>query len=156
MFAVSVLTLLSYHCYLVLSNQSTLESHRPPVFLGGPDKNGFNLGRYQNFVEIFGDNKAFWFLPVFTSKGDGMEFPANSPRYLIKNGRAGHTNDIEQPSTRSLGSGLSFPVRINDEDRDDLLQRPNFNWNQAPPSDRNNYSFPPLPTVRVENEQNLI
>ena len=56
----------------------------------------------------------------------------------------------------SLGSGLSFPVRINDEDRDDLLQRPNFNWNQAPPSDRNNYSFPPLPTVRVENEQNLI
>ncbi|GAV03633.1 hypothetical protein RvY_14029 [Ramazzottius varieornatus] len=148
MFAVSVLTLLSYHCYLVFSNQSTLESHRPPVFTGGPDKNGFNLGRYQNFREIFGDKPALWFIPIFTSKGDGMEFPATSVRNLLKADRNGHNGRVNESFTRSHGSGLSFPVRTVDDDRDDLLQRP-FNWNQVP-------AFPAMPSVRVENEQNLI
>ena len=75
MFAISLVSLLGYHCYLVTKNRSTLESFRSPIFSHGPDKKGFNLGSYNNFVEVFGDDKKRWFLPVFTSLGDGISFP---------------------------------------------------------------------------------
>lgn len=41
------------------------ESFRSPIFQSGPDKHGFSLGKYNNFVEVFGDDKLKWFLPVF-------------------------------------------------------------------------------------------
>lgn len=45
----------------------SVEAFRTPIFrVGGPDKNGFNLGRYNNIQEVFGDDKRLWFLPVFT------------------------------------------------------------------------------------------
>lgn len=84
MFAISLGSLFSYHCYLITKNRSTLgkkqtlrlnellkfspivESFRAPVFHSGPDKDGFSLGMYNNFQEVFGDNRALWLLPVFT------------------------------------------------------------------------------------------
>ncbi|XP_003738155.1 palmitoyltransferase ZDHHC15B [Galendromus occidentalis] len=75
MFAISLVSLFCYHCYLVTLNRTTLESFRPPVFRMGPDKRGFYLGRYSNFREVFGDNKRLWFLPIFSSLGNGVEFP---------------------------------------------------------------------------------
>lgn len=75
MFAISLVSLLSYHLYLVTKNRSTLESFRSPIFHHGPDKRGFSLGAYNNFVEVFGDDKKKWFLPVFSSLGDGISFP---------------------------------------------------------------------------------
>ena len=86
MFSISVVSLWGYHIYLVLHNRSTLgndtlhitimervstvlffsEAYRAPIFRSGPDKDGFNLGKYNNFVEVFGDRKALWFIPIFT------------------------------------------------------------------------------------------
>lgn len=67
MFAISLVSLFGYHIYLVALNRTTLEAFRTPVFrIGGPDKNGFNLGRYNNIQEVFGDNKRLWFLPIFS------------------------------------------------------------------------------------------
>ena len=86
MFSISVFSLWAYHIYLVLHNRSTLgndisycndeknftfvfvlsEAYRAPIFRSGPDKDGFNLGKYNNFIEVFGDRKALWFMPVFT------------------------------------------------------------------------------------------
>lgn len=44
-----------------------VEAFRAPIFrVGGPDKNGYNMGKYNNFQEVFGDNKKLWFLPVFS------------------------------------------------------------------------------------------
>jgi len=43
-----------------------LEAFRAPVFSSGPDKNGFSLGAYNNFQEVFGDHAATWFLPIST------------------------------------------------------------------------------------------
>ncbi|XP_034252828.1 palmitoyltransferase ZDHHC15B-like isoform X2 [Thrips palmi] len=75
MFALSLVSLFGYHLYLVAHNRTTLESFRPPVFQIGPDKNGFSLGKFNNFQEVFGDNKKTWLLPVYSSLGDGVTYP---------------------------------------------------------------------------------
>lgn len=86
MFAISLVSLFGYHIYLVLHNRTTLgkylkkyitkklliknqiaEAFRPPIFrAGGPDKNGYNLGKKANFEQVFGDKPKLWFFPVYT------------------------------------------------------------------------------------------
>jgi palmitoyltransferase len=80
--AVCVVLLFCCHCYLVLRNKSTLEQLRTPGFRNGDDKNRFDLGRYRNFKEVFGDNKMTWFLPIFTSLGDGSSFAVRAEHQL--------------------------------------------------------------------------
>uniref|UniRef100_A0A023G7A8 Putative palmitoyltransferase zdhhc15 n=1 Tax=Amblyomma triste TaxID=251400 RepID=A0A023G7A8_AMBTT len=75
MFAISLVSLFGYHCFLVMVNRSTLEAFRPPIFRTGPDKHGFSLGHQANIAEVFGDNRRLWLVPVFTSLGDGITFP---------------------------------------------------------------------------------
>ncbi|XP_064131423.1 palmitoyltransferase ZDHHC20 isoform X6 [Loxodonta africana] len=76
MFFISVLSLFSYHCWLVGKNRTTIESFRAPTFSYGPDGNGFSLGYSKNWREVFGDEKKYWLIPVFSSLGDGCSFPA--------------------------------------------------------------------------------
>lgn len=78
MFFLSLMFLLNYHCWLVSLNRSTLEAFSAPVFQHGPDKNGFNLGVWKNLEQVFGSQKKYWLLPVFTSVGDGQSFPMKS------------------------------------------------------------------------------
>ncbi|XP_022184414.1 palmitoyltransferase ZDHHC15B isoform X3 [Nilaparvata lugens] len=114
MFAISLVSLFIYHCYLVMRNLSTLEAFRAPIFRTGEDKNGFNLGRYNNFQEVFGDNRTYWFLPIFTSFGDGVVYPVRSL----------HQSTQQYDSagvTQSFGDGVTFPERIHDEDTESLL-----------------------------------
>ncbi|XP_023672208.1 palmitoyltransferase ZDHHC15B [Paramormyrops kingsleyae] len=75
MFFLSLMFLFGYHCWLVTKNRSTLEAFSAPIFQTGPDKNGFNLGFRRNLIQVFGDERKLWFLPVFTSLGDGHFFP---------------------------------------------------------------------------------
>uniref|UniRef100_A0A4W4F1X0 Palmitoyltransferase n=1 Tax=Electrophorus electricus TaxID=8005 RepID=A0A4W4F1X0_ELEEL len=44
MFFISILSLFTYHIWLVAKNRTTIEAFRAPVFRHGPDKNGFTLG----------------------------------------------------------------------------------------------------------------
>ncbi|XP_060250461.1 palmitoyltransferase ZDHHC20 isoform X2 [Ovis aries] len=67
MFFISVLSLLSYHCWLVGKNRTTIESFRAPMFSYGADGNGFSLGCNKNWRQVFGDEKKYWLLPVFSS-----------------------------------------------------------------------------------------
>ncbi|CAO2611935.1 Palmitoyltransferase ZDHHC2 [Lemmus lemmus] len=88
MFSVSLSSLFGYHCWLVSKNKSTLEAFRNPVFRHGTDKNGFSLGFSKNMRQVFGDEKKYWLLPIFSSQGDGCSFPT----CLVN-------QDPEQPST---------------------------------------------------------
>uniref|UniRef100_A0A3B5L9W0 Palmitoyltransferase n=1 Tax=Xiphophorus couchianus TaxID=32473 RepID=A0A3B5L9W0_9TELE len=73
MFCISILSLFSYHLWLVGKNRSTI-AFRAPVFRTGSDKNGFSLGFRKNIAQVFGDQKQYWLLPIFT-QGDGLTFP---------------------------------------------------------------------------------
>ncbi|KAF9416390.1 hypothetical protein HW555_006237 [Spodoptera exigua] len=108
MFAISLGSLFGYHCYLVINNRTTLdmlvtyrrlgsptgqlinsmlknlvyEAFRAPMFRGGADKNGFSIGAFNNFKEVFGNSPNLWLVPVFTSLGDGCEFPVRREHQL--------------------------------------------------------------------------
>ncbi|XP_046972401.1 palmitoyltransferase ZDHHC15B isoform X1 [Vanessa atalanta] len=82
MFAISLGSLFGYHCYLVAHNRTTLEAFRAPMFRGGADKNGFSMGAYNNFKEVFGNSPNKWVVPVFTSLGDGCEYPVRREHQL--------------------------------------------------------------------------
>ncbi|KAK8774449.1 hypothetical protein V5799_011020 [Amblyomma americanum] len=64
---------LRHHVTMVLSNETTLENMRAPLFRTPGDS--FDIGSYQNFVEVFGPRASLWMLPLFTSTGDGVRFP---------------------------------------------------------------------------------
>uniref|UniRef100_A0A3Q1C0A4 Palmitoyltransferase n=1 Tax=Amphiprion ocellaris TaxID=80972 RepID=A0A3Q1C0A4_AMPOC len=74
LFFISIVSLLTYHLWLVGKNRTTIEAFRAPVFTNGPDKNGFSLGFGRNVAEVFGDQAKYWILPVFSSLGDGHSF----------------------------------------------------------------------------------
>ncbi|GJQ77311.1 hypothetical protein Trydic_g20730 [Trypoxylus dichotomus] len=59
----------------LLHNRTTLEALRAPVFRKGPDKQGFDLGKKNNFLEVFGPRISLWLVPVRTSLGNGYIFP---------------------------------------------------------------------------------
>ncbi|KAM0688076.1 Palmitoyltransferase zdhhc2 [Conglomerata obtusa] len=40
--------------------------------------NPYNLGRFNNFLEVFGDDVWQWIIPTFTSKGNGIVFKKNT------------------------------------------------------------------------------
>ncbi|XP_030417795.1 palmitoyltransferase ZDHHC20 isoform X3 [Gopherus evgoodei] len=117
MFFISVLSLFSYHCWLVSKNRSTIEAFRAPTFRNGPDKNGFSLGCSKNLKEVFGDEKKYWFLPVFTSLGDGCNFPT---RLVIMDPEQLTVSSQNEP-TKSSGANQPFPARPLSESQNRLL-----------------------------------
>lgn len=118
MFGISLISLFGYHCYLTACNRSTLESFRAPIFQSGPDKNGFSLGKFNNFTEIFGVDKKLWFIPVFTSETDGVSFPTRNN--LQANSNNSYQTMGETPAP-SAGDGVTYPTRTIDLDSDGLL-----------------------------------
>ncbi|PNF38377.1 hypothetical protein B7P43_G07262, partial [Cryptotermes secundus] len=101
-FALAVSCLFGFHCRILLKNRTTLEALRSPIFLSGDDKDGFNLGKYRNFQEVFGETKMTWFLPIFTSLGDGSSFAVRAQDQL------GSRNSANSAET-SLDFGRIIP-----------------------------------------------
>ncbi|XP_071846578.1 palmitoyltransferase ZDHHC20-B-like isoform X2 [Apostichopus japonicus] len=126
MFAISVTILFCMHIRLSLVNQSTLESFRSPIFRHGPDKEGFSRGSASgNFHDIFGSRKSHWFLPMFTSAGDGVNWPMqardqDSDRLLdddrdedLSPGEESPSRDTQQ-FKKSIQAGTKYDSTSND------------------------------------------
>lgn len=43
-----------------------VEAFSAPVFVSGPDRNGFSLGLRKNLLQVFGEDRKLWFIPFFT------------------------------------------------------------------------------------------
>ncbi|XP_064131421.1 palmitoyltransferase ZDHHC20 isoform X4 [Loxodonta africana] len=117
MFFISVLSLFSYHCWLVGKNRTTIESFRAPTFSYGPDGNGFSLGYSKNWREVFGDEKKYWLIPVFSSLGDGCSFPARLVGMDPEQASVTSQNEY----ARSIGSNQPFPIKPLSESKNRLL-----------------------------------
>ncbi|KAM4796095.1 palmitoyltransferase ZDHHC20 [Rhinophrynus dorsalis] len=117
LFFISVLSLFSYHCWLVGKNRTTIEASRAPSFRNGPDTHGFHLGFSKNFHQVFGDEKIYWLLPIFTSLGDGYSFPTR----LVFDDPEQNASTIQTDSTEYAGLSQPFPVRPLSESQNHLL-----------------------------------
>ncbi|CAH8521499.1 unnamed protein product [Schistosoma turkestanicum] len=108
MFGLCQLGLASYHMYLVGINLSTLETFHYPRLRGGqPDKTLFNLGIKENFHETFGSSFQLAILPVFTTRGDGVNW-----RYRVN--QSLQNNNLEVGSTNSpMLSSIKLPQNNN-------------------------------------------
>eukprot|EP01089_Gocevia_fonbrunei_P013889 TRINITY_DN3667_c0_g1_i2.p1 TRINITY_DN3667_c0_g1~~TRINITY_DN3667_c0_g1_i2.p1 ORF type:complete len:355 (-),score=48.68 TRINITY_DN3667_c0_g1_i2:94-1158(-) len=89
------------HFQLVLTNLTTLESmdnrfvskyQKRRSGRGKPDETPFDLGKNENFKQVFGDNKLLWWIPIASYKGDGLSYPMN-PKFVL------HKNDDKQSSS---------------------------------------------------------
>jgi len=52
------------------------------------------MGKSENFKQVFGTNPYLWFLPVYTTMGNGLTFPR-------KDDHGESNNDFEEPNTDS-------------------------------------------------------
>ncbi|XP_056266540.1 palmitoyltransferase ZDHHC20-A [Pseudoliparis swirei] len=100
LFFISILSLLSYHMWLVANNRTTIEAFRAPFFTSGQDKNGFSLGFSRNAAEVFGDQAKYWMVPVYSSQGDGQSFGTRLVHMDLK-----QANSILQQNGKSAADG---------------------------------------------------
>ncbi|CAK1593978.1 unnamed protein product [Parnassius mnemosyne] len=122
MFATTLGSLFGYHCYLVAHNRTTLEAFRAPMFRGGADKNGFSIGAFNNFKEVFGSSPNLWMVPVFTSLGDGCEYPVRREHQLQTfTTQDAHGYESMGTTRSSYGDGIVYPMPTPEEDRESLL-----------------------------------
>jgi predicted outer membrane lipoprotein len=81
-FGVIIAMFFKFHVELVLRNSSTLENlekvRNPEV---AEAKNLFDMGNYENWVQVFGTNAMLWPFPVFGEsgkpRGDGVDWRKN-------------------------------------------------------------------------------
>jgi len=81
------------HYQFVLANLTTIESFerdRDSKF-----ESPYDVGPYQNWKQVFGDNPLFWFLPIGNSSGDGIHFPIRKSMLLVNEGDPTPLNNTE-------------------------------------------------------------
>lgn len=87
------------------------------MFSYGIDGNGFSLGCSKNWRQVFGDEKKYWLVPVFSSLGDGCSFPTRLVGMDPEQASVANQNDY----ARSSGSNQPFPIKPLSESKNRLL-----------------------------------
>ncbi|KXN73135.1 zf-DHHC-domain-containing protein [Conidiobolus coronatus NRRL 28638] len=80
LFSISLFGFSVIHILLVLKNKSTIEDLE---YIRSKKFNIFDLGKRRNFREVFGEFGIYWFLPIPSTPGDGVNFPINAERYHL-------------------------------------------------------------------------
>ncbi|XP_041420078.1 palmitoyltransferase ZDHHC2-like [Xenopus laevis] len=70
LFSIALFQLFRYHFNLAVRNISEREYHGDTE-----EYNPYNLGFSKNLRQVFGNEKKYWLLPIFSSLGDGFSFP---------------------------------------------------------------------------------
>ena len=96
LFFLSTSALFLYHSHLIVTNRTTLESteygveRRKSIFASQgfaedmlDDSNLYDLGKLANIQQVLGKNPLTWFLPIFTTQGDGVTFPKMVSHELV-------------------------------------------------------------------------
>lgn len=94
-FSFALLCLGSFHAFLVLTNQTTIEFHgawsrrSPKDKASSAARNPYDLGYVRNFQEVFGPGEPYhllWLLPWLSNGplGDGLQFPLSSSESSAK------------------------------------------------------------------------
>ena len=80
LFASASTTMLSLHIGLVCRNETTLGRSSNHYFSCQETRecNVYDLGNRENIKNVFGDNILLAMLPIFTSKGNGIDWPKNT------------------------------------------------------------------------------
>ena len=82
--AIALAGFFSAHVQLICENQTTIEAseknnpvrrRRGGIGEAKVEKNPFDVGSDRNFEQVFGPNEWLWFLPLFTTSGDGVHYP---------------------------------------------------------------------------------
>ncbi|OWK00397.1 hypothetical protein Celaphus_00019283, partial [Cervus elaphus hippelaphus] len=108
----------------VVALPSFLEAFRSPVFRHGTDKNGFSLGFGKNMRQVFGDEKRYWLLPIFSRS---FFFYCTIVTFYF---------------TYSLGDGCSFPTCLVNQDPEQLSTPAGLNSSSK---NSENHQFPAKP-----------
>ncbi|KAJ1849446.1 palmitoyltransferase for Vac8p [Coemansia sp. RSA 2703] len=88
-FSLCLLGFTGYHIYLLVQNQTTIESYESNTFrlpneesrVKSKKVNLFDVGTKKNFVQVFGARWTHWFIPTPTTTGDGIRFPISFEGY---------------------------------------------------------------------------
>ncbi|PIA13083.1 zf-DHHC-domain-containing protein [Coemansia reversa NRRL 1564] len=89
LFSLLLIGFSAFHLYLVANNQTTLEHDgRNNYRVEGSNEivwrskiNLFDLGHRKNFEQIFGTSRKLWFVPMYTTIGDGIRYPISFEHY---------------------------------------------------------------------------
>ena len=82
-FTLSLAIFVGLHSFLIMIGSSTLELN-----IYGAWNNPYTLTYGENFRLIFGDDPRYWFLPVWSSIGDGCSFVRRNEARLSNGGSA--------------------------------------------------------------------
>lgn len=119
---ISLTCLLVFHWHLIRHNRTTMEhSYSIPVFVNGPDKFGFHHGTYANFVDVFGERRLCWFLPVPNgSVGDGVTYARNLLSESMSKHESVSSSQLSLTSTPTIKTSLRLvqPVSKSNSDSD--------------------------------------
>jgi len=113
--SVMVSIFFKFHISLVLHNTTTIEALEPKVWLD----NKFNLSKYDNWLQVFGENKYLWFIPLSIESGrpvgDGLTWKTN----IMQDNSSNYKNtepvtNIVKPSPSNNISEFSNPATPRD------------------------------------------
>jgi len=109
-------------CLLMIEMFLLSEAFRAPAFQHGPDKNGFSLGTNNNFRQVFGEEKKYWLLPVF-SRYQSFSLALK----ILVSVLANLIPSVSRCVFCSLGDGCSFPTCLVNRDPEQPSLPPGHN-----------------------------